>query len=71
MLQNRGFIRFELAQKAVKRVIDNYNTLRPHGSCSYHPATAYRPVRRCGHVAKRTPESRIISLSCQFLPWSR
>lgn len=35
MLQNRGFVMFELAQKAIKRAIEKYNTLRPHGSCNY------------------------------------
>lgn len=43
MLQNRGFVTFELAQKAVSRAIANYNTLRPHGSCNYHtPAEAHQ-----------------------------
>lgn len=36
MLQNRGFINFEMAQEAVRRAIEHYNTLRSHGSCNYH-----------------------------------
>lgn len=36
MLQNRGFPTVEAAQAGVKRAIDSYNTLRPHGSCNYY-----------------------------------
>ena len=36
-LQNRSFVNFESAQQAVGRAVGNYNSLRPHGSCNYHP----------------------------------
>jgi transposase InsO family protein len=51
MLQNRGFITFELAREAIRRAIENYNTLRPHGSCNYHtPEEAHQME---GELAKK------------------
>ncbi len=51
MLQNRGFVTFELAREGVKRAIENYNTLRPHSSCNYHtPEEAHHMT---GELAKK------------------
>ena len=51
MLQNRGFVTFELAHEGVKRAIENYNILRPHGSCNYHtPEEAHHMT---GELAKK------------------
>ena len=51
MLQNRGFINFTTAQEAIKCAIENYNRLRPHGSCDYH--TPEQAHQMQGELAKR------------------
>ena len=60
MLQNRGFVTFELAQQAVKRAVENYNTLRPHSSCNYH--TPDEAHKMAGELPKkwRKTKARVI-----------
>lgn len=56
MLQNRGFVTFEAAKEAVQRAIENYNALRPHGSCNYHtPEQAHQME---GELAQRWHKSK-------------
>lgn len=36
MLLNKHFFSFSSAEKEVRQAIENYNNLRPHGSCNYY-----------------------------------
>ena len=56
MLQNRGFINFTMAQEAIRCAIENYNKLRPHGSCDYH--TPEQAHQMQGELAKRWRRSK-------------
>ena len=56
MLQNRGFPTFETAQVAVKRAVESYNILRPHGRCDYYTPKQAHQMK--GELGRRWRKSR-------------
>ena len=56
MLLNRCFFDIQAAEEKIRWAIENYNTLRPHGSCDY--LTPEQAHQMKGPIAKRWKSSK-------------